>query len=183
MVMDDGGAANGGLYGKVEVSDSGAICQLLAERFQWKRPLAGQAHERPQVLQWIGFAETLIQIASGSSVIKGEVSLEEQGAAASEKLAKNVAVLEKHLSEGYAGASGAGGPNGSYQYLLQSGFSFVDCLMGWSLNSYESRGYLKLGEATGTPLTAAYLNRLRERPAYQKAYQYAERGPGVHARL
>eukprot|EP00935_MAST-01C_sp_MAST-1C-sp1_P000654 g654.t1 len=175
--MDDPNALPGRVQGQIEVMDSGAICQLLAERFN---ALNGQAHERPQLLQWIGFAETLIQCASGSSVLAAKTPLAEQSLAAAKKLAANVQVLEKHFSEGFAGRLGRGGAGGAHHFLLQSGFSLADCMVGWGLTTYEEKGLIQLD---GSPLTAAYLERLRARPAFKRAFLYAEKGPGVHSRL
>lgn len=50
-------------------------------------------------------------------------------------------------------------------YLLGDAFSAADVVVGYSLNILDTCGFVR-----GAPTVAAYLDRLRERPAYRKVY-------------
>lgn len=158
-----------------EIGESGVICQILAERFNEKINLLGNADERIELLQWIGFAETCVMLrvpympllldpSKDIDAIRTEV-IEPQW----QVLAGNIEKFESHFRERQS------------PYLMESGFSVADTMCGWSLYTFHSWGLMDL--ATGnSPLTLAYLERLRARPAFNRAEKYAELEPGLHER-
>jgi len=67
------------------------------------------------------------------------------------------------------------------EYLLKSGFSIADTMCGWSL--YTFHGWWIMDLAAGkSPLTLSYLERLRARPAFQRAEAYGNAEPGLYRR-
>jgi glutathione S-transferase len=62
-----------------EISESGVISQVIAEKYQVHYSLLGTSDERPEMLQWIAIAETCItfRIRSLPSLMSDRKSLSE----------------------------------------------------------------------------------------------------------
>jgi glutathione S-transferase len=159
----------------LEVGESGVISQVLAERYAKGRSLLGASAERVETLEWIAMAETCItfRIPSIPSLMDKGKSLPEIQSEVVEPMRHvfrdNIARFESHFEE-----------RGS-EYLLASGFSVADTMCGWSLNTFHSWGLMDLNTGA-SPLTLAYLERLRSRPAFKNAEKYAEVPPGRYRR-
>lgn len=158
-----------------EISDSGVISQLVAEKYQSARRLIGLPEERLEMLQWVAMAETCITFR-----VPLLPSLMTEGKSASELysqaivpmrqvFAGNVARFESHFEERKT------------DYLLASGFSVADTMCGWSLHTFHSWGIMDLGTGT-SPRTLGYLERLRARPGFENAEKYSEAAPGLYGR-
>lgn len=156
-----------------EIGESGVICQLLAERFQSTRNLLGASDERAELLQWIGFAETCVMLRLPlmpplMDPTKNLAALREEVIAPQAQiLAGNIERFEAHFVQTES------------PYLLASGFSVADVMCGWSLFTFNDWGLMDLA-AGKSPLTDAYLQRMRSRPAFARALAYAELAPGLH---
>lgn len=139
----------------LEMSESGAIVQYLCETYvsDLDRPV-GDA-ERPAFLQWIGFAETQASLIENLNlqlvflrppakpspiVVKLTVA----------RLRQSMRGLEARLPED--------------GYLLPSGFSGADIMLGFNL--FAAPYYLDMAEF---PKVRAYQERFSARPAYQRA--------------
>ncbi|MBC6406704.1 MAG: glutathione S-transferase family protein [Rhodobacteraceae bacterium] len=138
------------------IFESEAIVQYLCET----RPQAGLGRcagdsERLPFLQWLGFAETQASILGSLNlqhlflrppvrpspqVLKIETA----------RLAKTLQALDAHLKQ--------------QDWLLESGFSAADTMMGFNL--FAAPYYVSL---EGVPHVAAYTKRIAARPAYQQA--------------
>lgn len=158
-----------------EITESGVICQLLAERYADDRSFLGHADERLELLQWIAMAETCItfRIPLLPTLMEPDQDLETIRSGAIEPMRAvfrdNIGRFEEHFEE-----------RGS-DYLLASGFSAADAMCGWSLHTLHGWGIMDL--STGdSPRTLAYLERLRARPAFIEADRYASMPPGRYTR-
>ncbi|TDG11259.1 glutathione S-transferase family protein [Seongchinamella unica] len=159
----------------LEVRESGVISQVLAERYASSRSMFGIDSERIEVLEWIAMAETCItfRIPLIPSLMQLGKSLSEIRSHVVEPMEHvfrdNVARFESHFEE-----------RGS-DYLLRSGFSVADTMCGWSLHTFHTWGLMDL-DTGASPLTLAYLERLRSRNGFQRAEKYAEVSPGLYRR-
>jgi glutathione S-transferase len=137
------------------VFESGAICMHLADLFPEKRllPPPGSV-ERGLAYQWVLFAMAEMEpplVAISAQVKKPEADRDAGAVAeARERFAKTVRVLEGVLQ--------------GRKHLLGDAFGVADVMVGATLA--WARG-LRLLE--GAPVVEAYLGRLRERPAWQRA--------------
>ena len=158
-----------------EISESGVISQVLAEKYESSRSLLGTAAERIETLQWIAMAETCItfRIPLLPSLMNEGKSLPEIKAEVVKPMRQvfreNIARFEAHFEE-----------RGS-DYLLSSGFSVADTMCGWSLHTFHSWGLMDL-DTGESPRTLAYLERLRSRSGFKGAEEYAEVTPGLYGR-
>jgi glutathione S-transferase len=141
--------------------ESGAIVQYLCETREGHglMPQVG-SEERADWLQWLHYAET---IAAGIQNLnmqhlflpKDWMKSPTVMGIETKRLAIALKAVEGALADGR-------------EFLLASGFSAADVMMGFTLES-ASR-YVRFD---GYPLTTAYLRRIEARPAYQMA-QVAE---------
>ena len=158
-----------------ELTDSGVISQIIAEKYASHTPLLGTSDERVDLLQWVGFAETCItfRIPLLPALMNRDKSLTELQAEAIDPMravfADNVARFEAHFEAQDS------------EYLLPSGFSIADTMCGWSLYTFHMWGIMDLANGT-SPKTLAYLERLRGRPAFTSAEAYAHTAPGLYRR-
>jgi glutathione S-transferase len=137
--------------------ESGAMVEYILERYGNGRlaPAVGHA-DRPAYLQWLHFAESTA-FAPVSVVVWMKLYRQdaEQNAAiiadAQVRAAVAFEFLEKHM--------------GDHDYLLPSGFSAADIMMGFTLNAARSFGII---DEKFTKLDA-YSKRLAARPALVKA--------------
>ena len=158
-----------------EITDSGVISQMLAERYAEQKSLLGLPEERWERLEWIAMAETCItfRIPLLPTLMKPDQDLDSIRAGAIEPMRAvfrdNIQRFEEHFDE-------RGG-----EYVLASGFSVADTMCGWSLHTLHSWGIMDL--STGdSPKTLAYLERLRARPAFVEAEKYVTVAPGRYSR-
>ena len=155
-----------------EIAESGLISQVLAEKYG---ALLGAPDERLEMMEWVAFAETCItfRIPLLPTLMNSEKTLAELQADAIEPMRAvfkdNIARFEDHFE------------TRGCNYLLDSGFSIADTMCGWSLHTFHGWGIMDLDTAD-SPKTLAYLERLRARPAFAAAEQYAKAGPGLYRR-
>lgn len=154
------------LDGKVMI-ESGAIIEYLCELFPEKGMgrLAGDA-ERMAWLEWLHYAETIGQHGANltqSHIVLYEASMRSptQMNLEARRLAKVLGRLEMVLADGR-------------DYLLESGFSAVDCAVGYGVDLAR-----RFVDFTPMPHLAAYAGRIAERPAF-KAAQPPEGAPLIY---
>mgnify|MGYP001816915940 CR=1 FL=1 len=140
----------------ISMFESGAIVQYLCET----RPEHGLAPtpgapERPRFLELIGFAETMAALVEQLNL--NHVFLRDPAQASpvviklnTARLTATVKVMEQML--------------GDQDYLLPSGFSAADAMMGFNVFSLPYYVHLE-----PFPRLLAYKQRLQERPAYRAA--------------
>lgn len=136
------------------VYESTAILLHLADLHPEKglAPAPG-THERALLYQWLFYAMTELEVPLVEvHVQKAYRDSPDEAimAASSERFAKAIAVVEAELA--------------TRDYILESGFSIADIVLGEMLTF---AGYMEMMD--GLPNAAAYLERLRERPAHQRA--------------
>ena len=143
--------------GDVKMFESGAMIECLLERYGNGRlaPAIGHA-DRPAYLQWLHFSESTA-FAPVSVVVWMKIYRQdaEQNAALIADAQVRAAVafdfLERHM--------------GDHDYLLASGFSAADIMMGFTLNAARAFGIVDEKFAK----LDAYSKRLAARPALVKA--------------
>lgn len=143
--------------GEVKMFESGAMVEYVLERYGNGRltPAIGHA-DRPAYLQWLHFSESTA-FAPVSVVVWMKIYRQdaEQNAALIADAQVRAAVafdfLEKHM--------------GDHDYLLPSGFSAADIMMGFTLNAARAFGIIDEKFAK----LNAYSKRLAARPALIKA--------------
>lgn len=143
--------------GDTVIGESGAILEYVLERHGEGRlaPPVGSPG-RGEFLQWVHFAEGTAFPPLGVLIMHGmyrgdadqvPVAIE----AARERAGAALDVVERHLA--------------SRDYLLGGEFSGADVMLGFTLAAAQVLGVLDAGR----PATLAYLGRLMERPAFQRA--------------
>lgn len=136
------------------IFESAGIALHLADLHPEKglAPAPG-THERALLYQWLFFAMTEIEVPLVEIYIQ-KVHRDPPNQAiidaAAERLKPALAVIEKELGE--------------RDYLLESGFSIADIVMG---EMAGFAGYME--QVDGLVNLAAYLERLKARPAHQRA--------------
>ena len=140
----------------ITVFESGAICQYLTET----RPDAGLAPppghaDRVAYLEALHFAETMASVIEQLNL--NHIFLRDPAQASPVVIKLNTARLKGTLR----GMEGMLRDDG---YLLPSGFSAADCMMGFNL--FAAPYYVHLDPF---PKLRAYRDRLAARPAYQRA--------------
>jgi len=132
--------------------------QHLLERYGRGRlaPAPGSP-ERPAFLQWLHWSEATFMPPVGDIVQHSFLRPESERIPAviedaRKRLGLRLDVVEKEL--------------GAREYLLPSGFSAADIMLGYSLQLAKLIGQ-PLGDR---PRTVAYLERLAARPAFEKAF-------------
>jgi glutathione S-transferase len=140
--------------------ETGAITQILCERFGDTRlgRLPGDL-DRADWLVWLHFAETVSQhtaaltqqhIALYDDAMRSPIIMQLEA----KRLAKCYEAIEARLST----------PIENRDYLLTSGFSAADISVGQAV--YMGRHFARL---EGYPETAAWYERITERPSFQAA--------------
>jgi glutathione S-transferase len=141
--------------GDLRLFESGAICLYLADRFQDRglMPPSGSP-ARALCYQWICYALTEIEppfAAVGVQLRKPEAERDLRVIAVeSERMSKAVAQLEPVLAKG--------------PYLLGPTFSVADVTIGSMLSFARLRNVMP-----ANPVFDAYIERIRARPAFQRA--------------
>lgn len=139
--------------------ESGAIVQYLCEtrgNHNLMPEVANANDERAEWLQWVHYAETIaagIQNLNMQHLFLPKDWMKSPTVMGIET--KRLAIALKAVEGAFSDGRG---------FLLASGFSAADVMMGFTLES-ASR-YVRFD---GYPLTAAYLRRIEARPAYQAA--------------
>jgi glutathione S-transferase len=137
--------------------ESGAMVELLCEKHGKLAPPPGSP-KRAEFLQWIHFAESTAMPPLGLFFQNAFIKPEEKRIPAvlpeaQEAIAKWLRVLDDHLKD--------------RKYLLGDEFSAADVMMGYTVNGAKLGGMLD----ARFPNVEAYLARLGERPAFQRASQ------------
>jgi glutathione S-transferase len=148
--------------------ESGAIIEVLCERFA--EAGLGRAPgeiDRPDWLIWLHFAETISQHTA---------ALTQQHLVLYDDSMRSPIVMQleaRRLEKCYAAIEGRlSTPVENRDYLLTSGFSAADVAVGQAV--YMARHFTRLD---GFPETAAWYERITERPAFRAAL------PEEHERL
>lgn len=143
--------------GGVRMTESGAICQYLTERYghaPFKKVLGDP--EYPAYLQWIHAGEATLTpplgaIAQHTLVRPVERRIGQVAIEAQDTFRERMKVLELHLSE--------------TGYLLGEDFTAADVMVGYALHLAALLGLMR--EAPHD--VGNYWARLQQRPAYQRA--------------
>jgi glutathione S-transferase len=143
--------------GDVVMCESGAIVEYILERYGEGRlaPAVGSP-ERAAFLQWVHFSEGTAFPPVGIIVW---LSRYREGADRNESL---LADARARASAGFEFLERGLGRN---EYLLESGFSAADIMMGFTLVAARLLGVLD----DRYPALQAYTARLEARPAFQKS--------------
>jgi glutathione S-transferase len=143
--------------GDLVMGESGAIVEYVLEKYGGGRlsPAIGSP-QRGEFLQWVHFAEGTAFPPLGVLIWHGiyrsdAERVPEAMDAARERAHSALAVLERHLS--------------AREHLLGLEFSAADIMVGFTVAAAQFLGLLD----ARYPRTAAYLSRLVERPAFQRA--------------
>jgi glutathione S-transferase len=143
--------------GDVRIFESGAITEYLCEKYDKGRlaPPPGSPR-RAEYLQWLHWAEATAMPPVGdffqNSMIKPEEKrIPQVVPEALEKIGVWLAALEKHLA--------------GKKYLLGDEFSAADIMLAYTVNGARFSGQLD----ARFPNVQAWVERLAERPAAQKA--------------
>jgi glutathione S-transferase len=143
----------------VVLFESGAILEHLLERHGAGRlaPAPGSP-ERPAFLQWLHWSEATLMPPLGEIVAHSFLRPEAERvpavvADARKRLRRCLAVVERELA--------------GREAILPSGFSAADIMLCYGLQLAKLLGLLD----EDLPQTRAYLERLAERPAFQKAWE------------
>jgi glutathione S-transferase len=140
----------------LKLFESGAILQYLCEtRPEFGLGRAVGDDERPLFLELLGFAETMASTVEQLNM--SHLFLRDPKAASPTVTKLNTARLAGTLKALH-------GMLGNQDYLLASGFSAADAMMGFNL--FAAPYYVKLDPY---PRLQAYRDRLAARPAYQRA--------------
>lgn len=144
--------------GDVTMFESGAIVEYLLERYDDGRlaPAVG-APARAAFLQWLHFAES-----TAFSPLTTVVWLLRYR----DDAAEHPELLADARARAAAAFDFLEAALGERDFLLDSGFSAADIMMGFTL--FAARRFEVLNEAR-CPRVAAYYARLEARPAFQKA--------------
>lgn len=139
--------------GDIVVAETGAIAEYLLAKYDPDHKLHPRADspDFPRYLEWLHSAEGAVFLPGLitfylSSAGLGESELAQRLAPETMKAAMHI---EAHLAQ--------------HAYFAGATFSAADCLMGFQIQSMEGAGVLGM-----LPKTAAWLETVRTRPAYQR---------------
>jgi len=136
--------------------ESGAIVQWLCERYPKAGLIPGVgAPERAAFLEMLGFAETMASLIENLNL--SHIFLRDPAQASPTVLKLTTARLGATLA-------GLEARLGAQEYLLSTGFSGADAMMGFNL--FAAPYYVKMDPF---PQLRAYGERLEARPAFQAA--------------
>ena len=143
--------------GEVRLSESMAICDYLTTRHGSPLVVSPDDPERPQFLQWLWYGEsTLMTPLSRLNIVRqverqGGAEVEVLIAGARDHVAARLRMLEQHLE--------------GRDFLAAGRLTLADISVSYPLHLV---GMLGLDDLLGQR-SAAYRERLRARPAYQRA--------------
>lgn len=140
----------------ISLCESGAIIEYLCETHPEAglAPAVGTA-QRPAYLQWVHFAETMASLIANLNMqylFLRDPSMRSQAVLKMEarRLEACVAAIEAAVT--------------GQDWVLDSGFSAVDCMLGFNLSAVPY--FVKLD---AYPIVRSYIARMEARPAYQAA--------------
>lgn len=135
------------------IHESGAMIEYLCETRGpqlWRAP---GAEGRLAWLDWLHFAETIAQHIA--NLTQSHLMLRDPATRSLTVMKLETARLARTLRLVEATVS-------TQDWLLRSGFSGVDCAVGWSV--FSAGRFVRLG-----PALQAYVDRCRARPAFERA--------------
>ena len=146
--------------GQTRMTESSGICHYLVERYQqWEFGLKPDHPEYGNYLNWLYHSDATLTFPQTIAMryFHLEPTPEKQPVAIDygKWFYARLRMLDAHLAEN--------------DWLVDNRFTVADIAVGYALYLADT---LKLGEAVGrefTPQAAAYLARLKERPAFQRA--------------
>lgn len=141
--------------GEQTILESCAAVLYLADRYP-AHDLAPAAAERGAYYQWIVYAAATIDDPAIKTLFHARIlPPERRQAAVVEAQRPTCETIVAHLERALAGKT----------WLLGDGFTAADVAVGYALNLLDVCGYV-----AGAEHTAAYLGRLRARPAFKAVY-------------
>ena len=147
--------------GEVTMTESSAICQYLVDRYQqWDFGLKPDHPQYGDYLNWLHHADATLTFPQTITMRYYYLEPSESKQEVADDYAKwfiaRLRRLDAHLENN--------------QYLVDNRFTVADIAVGYALYLAAS---LRL-DVRFTPQTRAYLERLKARPAFQKAESYGE---------
>ncbi len=135
------------------IAETGAIAEYLLDRFDPDYTLHPHpdSEDFPRYLEWVHSAEGAVFLPSLLTLYLGLAGVREGPVATMIAFERDKAAvhIEAHLTR--------------HTYFAGSRFSAADCLMGFQIATANAQGQL-----AGKPATAAWLERVTARPAYQR---------------
>ena len=147
--------------GEVTMTESSAICQYLVDRYQqWDFGLKPDHPQYGDYLNWLHHADATLTFPQTITMRYYYLEPSESKQEVADDYAKwfiaRLRRLDAHLENN--------------EYLVDNRFTVADIAVGYALYLAAT---LQLDERF-TPQTRAYLERLKARPAFQKAESYGE---------
>ncbi|MGB0262302.1 MAG: glutathione S-transferase family protein [Henriciella sp.] len=143
-------------HDNIVIAETGAISEYLLAKFDPDHKLhpKPESPDFPRFLEWLHAAEGAVFLPGlmGFYLFRSQLQDHPLAAAMAAERDKAMQVIERHLS--------------AHPYFAGEQFSAADCLMGFQLVSAELQGQLKQ-----LPAAAAWLAKVRARPAYQRMLQ------------
>ena len=143
--------------GDLFMSESGAIAEYVCETYAPELGRAAGDPERPEWLQWVHYSETMASLIENLNLQM--VFLRPPAKPSPIVVKLTVARLKQTLAGMEARLEGR-------EWLLASGFSAADVMMGFNL--FAAPYYVKLD---AFPRLRAYKARMEARPAYRRAVE------------
>lgn len=141
--------------GDLTLFESGAIAQYLCETYDDGTLLRAPGHpERPAWLQWLHYAETVA--VHDAALVQQKVFVPPEQ--------RSPIIWKLESRRLYKALEVIDGVLGERDYLLASGFTAVDVAVGYSAHLADE--FIEFGELAAL---GAWLERLRARPAFQRA--------------
>ncbi len=143
-------------HDNIVIAETGAISEYLLAKFDPDHKLhpKPESPDFPRFLEWLHATEGAVFLPGlmGFYLFRSQLQDHPLAAAMAAERDKAMQVIERHLS--------------AHPYFAGEQFSAADCLMGFQLVSAELQGQLKQ-----LPAAAAWLAKVRARPAYQRMLQ------------
>lgn len=140
-------------HADIVIAETGAISEYLLAKFDPDHKLHPKpdSPDFPRFLEWLHAAEGAIFLPGlvGFYLLRSQLQDHPLSAAMAAERDKAMQAIETHLTR--------------YPYFAGETFSAADCLMGFQLVSAELQGQL-----ASLPACAAWLAKVRARPAYQR---------------
>lgn len=141
----------------LEMSESGAIVEYLAERLAPELARAPDHPERPAFLQWLHYAETMASLIENLNL---------QMVFLRPPAKPSPVVVKLHVARLRQTLRGMEDALAEKEWLLPEGFSAADIMMGFNL--FAAPYYVKMEEF---PRLQAYRARMEARPAHRRAVE------------
>ena len=139
--------------GDVVIAETGAIAEYLLAKYDPDHKFHPRADSPnfPRYLEWIHSAEGAVFLPGLLTFYLNSAGLGESDLV--QRMAPEVMKAAMHIEDHLA----------QHTYFAGATFSAADCLMGFQIQSMETAGVLGM-----LPKTAAWLETVRARPAYQR---------------